>query len=141
MATAGYSGKPLAAKLGIKAGFRLSTVGAPEAYRELLGPVPQSVRWLGRAAKHLDCIHLFVTSAAALERQLPRQLARLESSGMLWVSWPKKASGVETDVSEDVIRGHALRSGLVDVKVCAVDDVWSALKLVVRLENRAGWPG
>jgi hypothetical protein len=136
MTPAGYSGTPLARKLGLVTGQRASAIGAPAHYRRLLAPEPAALIWLGPQGNALDFVHLFVEREADLERRLPRQLARLVVNGMIWVSWPKKASGVATDVTEDVVRKHALALGLVDIKVCAVDDVWSALKLVIRKENR-----
>jgi len=136
MTPAGYSGTPLARKLGLATGQRASAVGAPAHYRQLLAPEPPAVRWLGSRAQELEFVHLFVERESDLARRLPRQLGRLVANGMIWVSWPKKASKVATDVTEDVVRKHALALGLVDVKVCAVDEVWSALKLVIRRENR-----
>lgn len=136
MPSAGYSGTPLAAKLGLRSGMRASALAAPDHYRRLLAPEPEAIDWLGPRALRLDFVHLFVTRERDLERRPPRQIERIERNGMIWVSWPKKASGVTTDVTEDVVRRHALPRGLVDVKVCAVDEVWSGLKLVIRRENR-----
>lgn len=136
MTPAGYSGTPLARKLGLAPGLRASAPTAPEHYRRLLAPEPEGIEWLGPRARRLDFVHLFVDRERGLAAALPKQLARLVPDGVLWVSWPKKASKVETDVTEDVVRRHALPLGLVDVKVCAVDEVWSGLKLVLRLENR-----
>lgn len=133
---AGYSGTPLAKKLGLKPGQRASALGAPAHYRELLAPEPEAIAWLGAQALRLDVVHLFVDREADLARRLPGQMERIQPAGMIWVSWPKKASKVPTDVTEDVVRKHALALGLVDVKVCAVDAVWSGLKLVIRRENR-----
>ena len=134
--TAGYSGTPLAKKLGLKPGARAGAVGAPEHYRDLLHPEPEDIRWLGPRARRLAFVHLFVKRERDLARRLPAQLDRIDRDGMIWVSWPKKAAKVETDVTEDTVRHHALPLGLVDVKVCAVDEVWSGLKLVIRRENR-----
>jgi hypothetical protein len=136
MPTAGYSGTPLVRKLGLRAGFRAAVAGAPADYRRLLAPEPEAVRWLGARARDLDFVHLFVRRERDLAAALPRHLRRIVPAGMIWVSWPKKASQVPTDVTEDVVRRHALPLGLVDVKVCAIDVVWSGLKLVVRLKNR-----
>jgi len=136
MSPAGYSGTPLAKKLGLKAGLRASAVSAPPHYRALLAPEPEAINWLGYRAKRLDFVHLFVDREADFARRLPSQMARIVPNGMIWVSWPKKASKVATDMTEDVLRKHALPLGLVDVKVCAVDEVWSGLKLVIRRENR-----
>lgn len=136
MPTAGYSGTPLAKKLGLKPGLRASAIGAPAHYRLLLAPEPEGIRWLGARATKLDFVHLFVDREADFARRLPRQMVRIVTDGAIWVSWPKKASKVKTDMTEDVVRKHALPLGLVDIKVCAVDEVWSGLKLVIRKENR-----
>ena len=133
---AGYSGTPLSKKLGLEPGMRASAMGAPGHYPDLLAPQPEAIRWLGPRCRKIDFVHLFVTRERDLAARLPRQLARIVANGMIWVSWPKKASKVPTDVTEDVVRRHALPLGIVDVKVCAVDDVWSGLKLVIRKENR-----
>ena len=135
---AGYSGTPLVKKLGIKPGSRLCVIDAPPGYARTLGPLPDGVRPVRTLARTLalDCIQLFITRRAQLERRFGSLVRALAPDGMLWVSWPKKAAKVPTDVTEDVIRGIALANGLVDVKVCAVDDVWSGLKLVRRLEDR-----
>lgn len=133
---AGYSGKPLAAKLGIKPGCRLYPRHAPDYYRELLGALPADVEILARPTGPLHFVHLFATDAVSLRRDLETFRQRIEQDGMIWVSWPKKAAKVPTDVTEDVIRELALPLGLVDVKVCAVDETWSGLKLVIRREER-----
>lgn len=135
---AGYSGTPLWKKLGLKAGTRVLTVNAPAGYRKLLAGLPDDVTFTTKPTPPLGFVHLFVTTRAALESELPALLADLAPDGTIWVSWPKKASGVATDVTEDTIREVALPTGLVDVKVCAVDITWSALKLVLRRENRTG---
>ncbi|MEM7028428.1 MAG: DUF3052 domain-containing protein [Chloroflexota bacterium] len=132
----GYSGTPLAKKLGIKAGFRVLVRQPPEQYHALVAPLPPGVTFLKRATHELDMIHIFTKSARTLEKLLPNDLHRIKQDGMIWVSWPKKASKVKTDMTEYVIRAVALPLGLVDVKVCAVDEVWSGLKLVIRKENR-----
>ena len=133
---AGYSGTPLAKKLGIKPGMRVFIDGAPDNYRELLAPLPDEVVFLRIAEKDLDFVHIFTTSKKNLASKLKRYLKVIKSNGMIWVSWPKKAAKVATDLTEDVVRELALETVLVDVKVCAVDEVWSGLKLVIRLENR-----
>jgi molybdopterin converting factor small subunit len=135
--TAGYSGTPLVKKLGLKPGMRALFVAAPEGYEATLGPIPD-VRVLKRAADNLDFIQCFVPDRRALDRGLARLLPRLAPDGMLWVSWPKKSSALFRDLTEDGIRAAALAAGVVDVKVCAVDDDWSGLKLVYRLKDRAG---
>jgi hypothetical protein len=133
---AGYSGKPLADKLGIRPGCRMFVQGQPGNYLELLAPLPDGVVLLRRPAGKLDLVHLFTREAASLGTALERFRHEIAKNGVIWVSWPKKAARVETDVTEDVIRELALPLGLVDVKVCAVDETWSGLKLVVRRENR-----
>jgi hypothetical protein len=133
---AGYSGRPLVEKLGIKPGCRVLVINAPAAYREILGPLPDGVSFLRRPARNAGLIHIFVTRRAELEKELPRHRQMMPESGVLWISWPKKASGVSTDVTEDLIREVALPLGLVDTKVCAVDNVWSGLKLMIRRRER-----
>ena len=135
-ATAGYSGTPLAKKLGIKAGSRVWARNTPADYKKLLAPLPEDVTITARASKDLYLIHLFTRNRRELAAALPAMLKSIQKDGAIWVSWPKKASKLETDVTEDVIRDVALPLGLVDVKVCAVDETWSGLKLVIRLKNR-----
>jgi len=132
--TAGYSGTPLVDKLGIKPGSRLQFVDAPANLPALLGPLPAGARAVGRGA--LDFAMLFVKSGSELEKRFGKLRDRLESNGILWVSWPKKVSGVSTDLTENVVREVGLAEGLVDVKVCAVDETWSGLKFVRRLKDR-----
>jgi hypothetical protein len=134
--SAGYSGTPLAKKLGIKAGGDVCVLGAPAGFRKLLEPLPHGVKFTERMGKATDLVHLFTTSRAELERTLKKFRAGLKPEAAIWVSWPKKASKVPTDITEDVIRAVALPTGLVDVKVCAVDETWSGLKLVLRKELR-----
>ena len=136
MSTAGYSGTPLAKKLGFKPAMRALYVNAPDGFDDLLGELPGGVRVLARAAPDLDLAVLFVTERRELERRLPGLHAKLASNGMVWVAWPKRASRVPTDMTEDVVREVALPRGLVDVKVCAIDATWSGLKLVIRRELR-----
>jgi len=135
--TAGYSGTPLAKKLGIREGDRVHLVGAPDDYAELVAPLPDRVRFVPRMDGETDLVHVFATSRARMEKAIGAARAALKPDGTIWASWPKRASGVETDITEDTIREIALPLGLVDVKVCAVDDVWSGLKLVIRKENRS----
>ncbi len=135
---AGYSGTPLAKKLGVKAGAEVLVVNAPSSYLKLLAPLPVGVSFVSRLTQSTDLIHVFTDRKAALASALTAYRARMSPSAVLWVSWPKKASGVPTDVTEDVVRELALPLGLVDVKVCAVDHTWSGLKLVIRLELRGG---
>ncbi len=130
--TAGYSGTPLAKKLGISAGMRVATEQAPAHYRELLAPLPEGVRFARTVDSTTGLAHLFATERRALAKALPAYRRRLPATAILWVSWPKRTSGVETDLTEDTVRELALPLGFVDVKVCAVDETWSGLKLVVR---------
>jgi hypothetical protein len=132
-----YSDTPLGHKLGLKAGMRVHYAAAPEGFAALLGELPAGVRVLARPAAGLDLVVLFVRSRAQLERRLPGLHATLVQGGMLWIAWPKRASSVPTDMTEDVVRDVALPRGLVDVKVCAIDETWSGLKLVIRRELRA----
>lgn len=133
---AGYSGTPLAKKLGLKAGGTLLPVGAPDHYGALIAPLPDGVTIATTLGRDVDIIHLFATTRAQLTSALHDSLGAMNPDAAIWVSWPKKASKVATEITEDVIREVALPLGLVDIKVCAVDDVWSGLKLVVRRENR-----
>jgi len=134
--SAGYSGTPLCKKLGIKSGFRLKTKNAPASYLTLIAPLPDSVTVSSRLRSDVDLWHLFTVSRTELESVLSLAQQQIRRDGMIWVSWPKKASRVPTDVTEDVIREVCLPMGLVDVKVCAVDATWSGLKLVIRKELR-----
>jgi hypothetical protein len=133
---AGYSGKPLAQKLGIKPAHKVVTIGAPAGYRKLLAPLPKGVSFATEATVAEPFVHLFVTKRQALEKELKRLRRLIADTGVLWASWPKKSSGVTTDITEDVIREVCLPLGFVDVKVCAVDETWSGLKLMVRRANR-----
>ena len=128
----GYSGKALGRKLGIKSWTRVKTRNAPANYQQLLGPLPNSVQLSSRLRGPVDLVHIFSIARAQLAAELRRALDDIDQDGAVWVSWPKKASGVRTDITEDVIREVALPMGLVDVKVCAVDETWSGLKLVIR---------
>lgn len=134
--SAGYSGTPLAAKLGIKPGSRVHLIGAPREYRALLEPLPDKVQFSSRMSDGIDVIHLFTRRRAELAIRLPVIQKTMRPDASIWISWPKKSSGVETDMTEDVIRAVALPMGLVDIKVCAVDEVWSGLKLMIRKELR-----
>ena len=133
----GYCGTPLAQKLGIRAGARLFLRAAPANYPQLVAPLPQGVRTVRRLDEATDIAHLFVTRRVRLQAALAGARRAMRDDAVVWVSWPKKAAGVPSDVTEDVVRELALPLGLVDVKVCAVDDIWSGLKLVVRLSARA----
>ena len=135
MTTAGYSGTPLPAKLGIKPGTRVAWPGAPKHFAALLGEL-SGVDVLGRAGASMDVVVLFATKRGMLERRLPALMEAIRPAGATWVAWPKKSSGVATDITEDVVRDVALPLGLVDTKVCAIDETWSGLKLVIRKELR-----
>jgi hypothetical protein len=135
---AGYSGTPLPQKLGLKAGARLGLMGAPHGFVETLGALPPGVTTsdAARGSSQLDVMICFASSRAELARMLPKAHKRLHPNGGLWICWPKKASGIATDVSENDVRNTGLAAGLVDNKVCAVDEIWSGLRLVVRLQDR-----
>jgi hypothetical protein len=133
---AGYSGKSVVQKLGVKPGFCIFVDGAPCAYGDLVGPLPAEVKLIGRPKPPLHMAHLFVTSVAGLAGKLRACRAMIARDGMIWVSWPKKSSGVATDVTDVVVRDAGLALGLVDVKVCAIDEVWSGLKFVFPKEQR-----
>lgn len=134
---AGYSGTPLTKKLGFKEGFRVGFVNPPKGFQRELGPLPTDVKiTVGLLTKPLDLILLFTDSQKTLKREFPRLAQKLVENGMLWIAWPKRASGVATDLSENSIRQIGLDAGLVDVKVCAVNDIWSGLKFVYRLKDR-----
>jgi Protein of unknown function (DUF3052) len=133
---AGYSGTPLAKKLGIQAGAFVRAVDAPDDYAQLLEPLPANVTFVERGADELDMVHLFTKSRSKLVKYLDEYKNKIKQNGSIWVSWPKKSSGIPSEVTEDTVREVALPLGLVDVKVCAVDDTWSGLKLVIRKENR-----
>ena len=134
--TPGYSGTPLARKLGIAAGSRVAPLHAPDDYLDWLAPLPEGVRFAAKASAAADVVHLFVDRRAELAAQLGSLRGRIAPAAAVWVSWPKKASKVPTDITEDTIRELALPLGFVDVKVCAVSEVWSGLKLVIRKELR-----
>jgi hypothetical protein len=133
---AGYSSKALFEKLGIKSGTRVVLRNAPGNYRKLLGKLPTGVEFASRSDGSLDFGHLFTAKRSDLEKHLKDLRSKLSDAGTVWVSWPKKSSGVRSDVTEQVIRDVALPLGLVDTKVCAVDETWSGLKLVIRRQNR-----
>jgi len=134
----GYSGTPLAQKLGIKPGSVVAVLNAPESYESVVRPLPEGVRLQKAVSAATDLVHLFCERRSELARRLPAIAPRLRPDAALWVSWPKKASKVPTDITEDTVREVALPLGLVDIKVCAVTEVWSGLKLVIRRENRSG---
>ena len=129
---AGYSGTPLAKKLGIAEGSKVVAKNPPSDYAELLAPLPPRVALQRKVAKDTDIVHVFCARRSVLAAELERLRKSVRADAAVWVSWPKKASGVKTDITEDTIRDAALPLGFVDVKVCAVDNTWSGLKLVVR---------
>jgi hypothetical protein len=133
---AGYSGTPLVQKLGIKPGHRLLLVQPPSNFDRTLGELSEGVTLVSPAAKQLDVTLLFVQSQRELKKRFASLARRLVSNGALWICWPKKASGVATDLTENIVRDQGLDVGLVDVKVCAVDEIWSGLKFVIRLADR-----
>jgi hypothetical protein len=134
--TAGYSGKSLLQKLGIKAGWRLIFLNAPAHYDAALGALPEGTKVQQKLSATCDFIQFFTTDRAELETQFPALKAALKPEGMLWISWPKKAAKIPTNLDENIIRDTGLRMGLVDVKVIAVDEKWSGLKFVYRLKDR-----
>lgn len=135
MAT-GYSGTPLAKKLGIKDGFTVLTVNEPDNYVDLLAPIPDGVSFSCQVATDADVVHIFTNSRDELFRKLAECIRQIKPNGSIWVSWYKKAAKLPTEITEDSVREAAFPLGLVDVKVCAVDEQWSGLKLVIRKENR-----
>jgi hypothetical protein len=134
--TAGYSGTPLPRKLGFKPGMRAAVLGAPEGFGATLGDLPDGVVVTPRLGGAKDLVIVFVTERADLARRVEALRRAIAPDGMVWVAWPKKASKVPTDLTEDVVRDVVLPTGLVDVKVCAIDATWSGLKLVIRKELR-----
>ena len=133
---AGYSKKSLVEKLGIKECFAISIIGAPENYAATLGKLPSGVKLTKKLEGPLDFVQFFCSKRSQLEENFRRLKGALSARGMLWVSWPKGSSGVPTDLTENVVREIGLKNGLVDVKVCAVDETWSGLKFVFRLKDR-----
>lgn len=132
---AGYSGTPLVQKLGIKPGFKMKVINEPDGYWEWINPLPEGVTTPTNAT--FDFAHLFVTNQKKYETEVLKLRDKLVPNGMIWISWPKKASKVETDLDENIIRDFALKNKLVDVKVCAVSEVWSGLKLVIPVALRS----
>jgi hypothetical protein len=133
-----YSGTPLIKKLGIKSGMELMVVNAPANYRELIDPLPDGTRFVTRLRPSTDFVHIFVTSAAELKKSLTDVREGIRPDAVIWVSWQKKQAKMQSDVTDNVVRDIALPLGLVDIKVCAVDEIWSGLKLVVRKALRKG---
>jgi hypothetical protein len=133
---AGFSSKPVVQKLGIKPGFRIFVGHAPAAYGDIVGKLPADVKLLTRLAGSVDMVHLFASQAVGLAGKLRGYREAIAPDGMIWVSWPKKASGVATDLTDVVVRDIALPLDLVDIKVCAIDDTWSGLKFVIPKDQR-----
>lgn len=133
---AGYSGTPLPKKLGIRPGSAIRLIDAPPGYRALLEPLPEGARFVTRLTETTDLVHVFSSRRAGLAKALRQIRDGMRPDAAIWVSWPKKSARVPTDVTEDVVRDVALPLGLVDIKVCAIDEVWSGLKLVVRKHLR-----
>lgn len=135
--TVGYSGKPLVEKLGIKENMILYFLNLPSKdFMKDWGTLPKNIQILDKPKSGLDMIHFFTLSSKEFQLKLPKLMGFIKPAGMIWISWPKKSSKIPTDMNENLIRDFALELGLVDIKVCAVDDVWSGLKLVIRKENR-----
>jgi hypothetical protein len=136
METIGYSGTPLARKLGLKSPLKVLTINAPQEYKSWLGDLPVGVILATKAKQPIEAAHIFTTESAFLDATLSKLRNELKQDGFVWVSWPKKSSKVPTDITEDTIREIALPLGFVDIKVCAVSEVWSGLKLVIRKSER-----
>jgi hypothetical protein len=133
---AGYSGTPLPRKLGIAEGHWVAFAGAPNGFRRALGPLPDGAAVRTRVRGRLDVIVAFFTRRSKLERRFPPLAAALEADGGLWIAWPKRSSGAATDLAADIVREIAIANGMVDNKVCAIDDTWSGLRLVYRVRDR-----
>jgi len=133
---AGYSGTPLVKKLGIKPDTKIIIKNEPTKYTELVTDIPDNVSFCTKWQKDLDFAHIFSKKRSEVFTLISEARNHIKPNGVIWVSWPKKASKVLTDITEDIIRDYALKTDLVDIKVCAVDETWSGLKLVVRKENR-----
>ena len=136
MVDSGYSGTPLAKKLGFKSPLKLLTINAPKEYKAWLGDLPEGVKLSTKAQKPVEAVHVFTTDSLFLDVTLSKLRNELKQDGFIWVSWPKKTSKVLTDITEDTIRAIALPLGFVDIKVCAVSEIWSGLKLVIRKSER-----
>ncbi|HWZ14478.1 MAG TPA: DUF3052 family protein [Mucilaginibacter sp.] len=137
---AGYSGTPLAKKLGIKPGFKIGLINIPGNYFDLFTDLPADIHVTNDTSIKKDLIHFFTKSEKEFTAMLPDLKNQIKPNGTIWVSWPKKASKVVTDITEDTIRNYALKIGLVDIKVCAVDEIWSGLKLVIPVKDRSSGP-
>jgi len=138
MKSTGYSGTPLAKKLGIKENFKVRIINAPDYYFDLFSDLPSTITIVKDNKSKKDFIHFFALNAAVLEKEIVNLKNQLEQNGALWISWYKKSAKIPTDLTDVVVRAIALANGLVDVKVCAVDEVWSGLKLVIPVKDRRG---
>jgi hypothetical protein len=136
MTATGYSGTPLVKKLGIKTNLRMLTINAPKEYATWLGDLPENATLVTKTKKPIEAVHVFATESLFLDATLSKLRNELHQDGFVWVSWPKKSSKVPTNITEDKIREIALPLGFVDIKVCAVSEVWSGLKLVIRKSER-----
>jgi len=136
MKSAGYSGTPLGKKLGIKESSTIKLINTPEYYFNLFSDFPKEVNVATKKKSNIDFIHYFSTTKAALTKDIPTLRKQLARDGMIWISWYKKSAKIPTDITEDIVRYLALKNGLVDIKVCAIDDVWSGLKLVIPVKDR-----
>ncbi len=136
ISSSGYSGTPLAKKLGIKSGFNIKLINAPDYYFDLFTDLPADLVLNGAEEAAKDFIHFFTKEAAEYLSRLPLLKEQIKADGMIWASWPKKTSKIKTDIAEDTIRSYAIKVGLVDIKVCAVDEIWSGLKLVIPVKDR-----
>jgi len=134
---AGYSDTPLAKKLGIKESFRIGLVNAPKDFQKQLGTLPEDSQIVTRLLKPLDVILIFADAEKTLAKDFRSLAKKLSNNGMIWIAWPKKSSGVPTDLSFERVQRIGLQCGLVDVKICAIDEVWSGLKFVYRLKDRS----
>jgi hypothetical protein len=140
MKTAGYSATPLAKKLGLKTGFTIKLVQPPDYYFEMFTDLPDEIEIEQDHATVKDFIHFFAKDALELTNGIKALKQEMKQTGMLWISWPKKISSIQTNITGDIIRDNALMNGLVDIKVCAVDNTWSALKLVIPANDRVKLP-
>ena len=136
MKATGYSGTPLAKKLGIKPGFKIRLINPPDYYYDLFSDLPSDIKELKDEKTKKDFIHYFAKNTAQLYKDIKQLRQEIEENGMIWISWYKKSAKIETDLTENIIRDIALSNELVDVKVCAIDEIWSGLKLVIRLKDR-----
>ena len=135
-ATSGYSGTPLVKKLGIKEGFKIKVVNAPDNYLNLLPGLPENIEWVSDRGVRKNFIHYFATDSRQLERDIVSLKHEIVENGIIWISWPKKAAKEVTNLSGNIVRSIGLNNGLVDIKVCAVDEIWSGLKFVIPVKER-----